>query len=100
MSTDNQNDQPPKSGLGAQQIVHLGQLLQNLREDDSVDALIKTTLAYLKECFDYPFIWIALYDPNNKTLYGKGGLTPNGETNYLKRSIVVKPGNFLERVVT
>ncbi|MTJ51430.1 GAF domain-containing protein [Anabaena sp. UHCC 0253] len=100
MSNDNQNGQQKKPRAAEQQILSLGQLLQNMREDDSVDALIKTTIAYLQEGFDYPFLWIALYDESNKTLYGKGGLTPDGETSYLRRSIVIKPGNFLERVVT
>ncbi|MDP5017701.1 MAG: ATP-binding protein [Dolichospermum sp.] len=100
MSNDDQNEQQKKPKAAEQQILSLGQLLQNLREDDSVDALIKNTIGYLKERFDYPFIWIALYDESNKTLYGKGGLTPDGETSYLRRSMVVKPGNFLEKVVT
>jgi transcriptional regulator with GAF, ATPase, and Fis domain len=100
MSNDNQNGQSKRTSPVEQQILLLGQILQTLREDDGVDTLIKTTLAYLKESFDYPFIWIALYDESNKTLYGKGGLTPDGDTSYLRKTIVVKPGNFLERVVT
>jgi GAF domain-containing protein len=100
MSNDDQNGNPNPSKDTEQQIISLGQLFQNLREDDGVDSLIKTTITYLKEWFDYPFIWIALYDENNKTLYGKGGLTPDGEKSYLRRSLVVKPGNFLEKLVT
>ncbi len=100
MSNDDQNGQLKNPKAAEQQILSLGQLLQNMREDDNVDTLIKTTITYLKERFDYAFIWIALYDESNKTLYGKGGLTPDGETSYLRRSIVIKPGNFLERVVT
>ncbi len=100
MSNDDQNGKFNKPRDTEQQIISLGQLLQNLRENDSVGSLIKTTLAYLKEWFDYPFIWIALYDEGNKTFYGQGGLTPDGEKSYLTKSIVVKSGNFLERVVT
>jgi len=100
MSNDDQNGQQKKPRTAEQEILSLGQLLQNLREGDSVDGLIKNTITYLKERFDYPFIWIALYDESNKTLYGKGGFTPDGETSHLRRSIVVQPGNFLERVVT
>jgi hypothetical protein len=40
-----------------QQIISLGQLIQNLREDDRLYSLIKTTIAYPQEwfelCIDY-----------------------------------------------
>jgi transcriptional regulator with GAF, ATPase, and Fis domain len=100
MANDDQNGQPHKLQHTEQQIISLGQLLQNLRKDDRVDSLIKTTIAYLQESFEYPFIWIALYDESNKTLYGKGGLTPDRENSYLERSIVIKPENILRKVVT
>ena len=100
MSNDDQHGNFNKSRDTEQQIISLGQLLQNLREDDRVDSLINTTIAYLQKWFEYPFIWIALYDESNKTLYGKGGLTPDGEKSYLERSIVIKSGDFLEKVVT
>ena len=99
MSNDDQNNKPNKLKDTEQQIVFLGQLLHNLREDDSVDSLIKTTTTYLQKWFDYPFIWIALYDESNKTFYGKGGLTPDGDKSYLDISVVIKPENILEKVV-
>ena len=94
MSNDDQNNKPNKLKDTEQQIVFLGQLLHNLREDDSVDSLIKTTTTYLQKWFDYPFIWIALYDESNKTFYGKGGLTPDGDKSYLDISVVTKPENI------
>ncbi|MEI6443973.1 MAG: hypothetical protein WCO29_12820 [Nostocales cyanobacterium ELA583] len=71
-----------------------------MRKDDSVDSLIKTTIGYFQESFDYPFIWIALYHESNKTLQGKGGLTPDGDKSYLEKSIFIKRESILEQVVT
>jgi len=99
MSNDDQNNKPNKLKDTEQQIVFLGQLLHNLREDDRINSLIKTTTTYLQEWFDYPFIWIAIYDESNKTFYGKGGLTPDGDKSYLSISVVIKPENILEKVV-
>lgn len=99
MSNDDQNNKPNKLRDTEQQIVFLGQLLHNLREDDRINSLIKTTTTYLQEWFDYPFIWIAIYDESNKTFYGKGGLTPDGDKSYLSISVVIKPENILEKVV-
>ncbi|MTJ49673.1 GAF domain-containing protein [Dolichospermum sp. UHCC 0259] len=100
MSNDDQNKQPNKLRNSEQQIVLLGQVLQNLREDDRIDSLIKTTIAYLREWFNYPFIWIALYDNSSKTFYGKGGLTPDREKSYLGTSVVITPESILEELVT
>jgi len=100
MSNDDQNKQTNKLRDSEQQIALLGQVLQNLREDDRIDSLIKTTIIYLREWFDYPFIWIALYDNRNKTFYGKGGLTPDRDRSYLGTSVVIKPESILEELVT
>lgn len=100
MSMDNQIGQPNKSIPAEQQILSLGKVLQTLREEDNVDVLIKTTIAYLTEQFDYQFIWLGLYDFASKKIHGKGGITPDGETNYLQRSVLLSPGNLLMQVVT
>ncbi|WP_042491060.1 GAF domain-containing protein [Anabaena sp. PCC 7108] len=92
--------QPNKPLSAEQQILLLFQVLQKLREEDNVDVLIKTTITYLQEQFDYQLIWIAVYNQANKTLYGKGGITPDGDTSYLQRAVVLNPGNLLESAVT
>jgi GAF domain-containing protein/signal transduction histidine kinase len=100
MSTDNQMGQPRKPIPSEQQILSLGKILQALRDEEDIDALITTTIAYLREHFDYQFIWIGLYDRVSKKIHGKGGVTPDGETSYLKRSVLVNPGSLICQVVS
>ncbi|MEA5553126.1 GAF domain-containing protein [Anabaena cylindrica UHCC 0172] len=100
MSTDNQMGHSKKPIPAEPQILSVGRILQNLRDEDHVDVLITMTIAYLREQFDYQFIWLALYDQVSKKLHGQGGTTPDGETNILTRSILVNPGNLLAQVVT
>jgi GAF domain-containing protein len=99
MSTNDQNGQQKEPIAPEQAIISLGQVLQKMREDDGVDHLVKTTVSYLQENLNYPFIWIAFYNHSNKTLYGKGGLTPDRETSDLTRSIVIQSDDFLDKVV-
>ncbi|MEH2325848.1 MAG: GAF domain-containing protein [Nostoc sp.] len=91
--------QPQKSIAAEQQILSLGRVLQNLREEEDVDVLIETTISYLKEQFDYKLIWIALYDRLNHILLGKGGIIPDRDTSFLHQKVVLSPGDLLEEVV-
>jgi GAF domain-containing protein len=99
MLTNNQMGQPKQPIAAEQQILSLGRVLQKLREEDNVDVLIATTIAYLQEQFDYKLVWIALYDRLNHVLLGKGGLTPGNESDFLHQSLVLNPGNLLEQVI-
>ncbi|MFS0515463.1 GAF domain-containing protein [Nostoc sp. UIC 10607] len=91
--------QPQKPIAAEQQILSLGRVLQSLREEDDVDVLIETTISYLKEQFDYRLIWVALYDRLNHILFGKGGITPDHDTSFLRQRVVLSPGDLLEQVV-
>ncbi|MEH2336647.1 sensor histidine kinase [Nostoc sp.] len=91
--------QPQKPIAAEQQILSLGRVLQSLREEEDVDVLIETTISYLKEQFDYRLIWIALYDRLNHILFGKGGITPDRDTSFLRQRVVLSPGDLLEQVV-
>ncbi|MEM9924176.1 MAG: GAF domain-containing protein [Cyanobacteria bacterium P01_D01_bin.50] len=99
MFTNNQMRQHQKFKAVEQQIFSLGRILQSLREEDNADVLIETTISYLKEQFDYSLIWIALYDRLNHILFGKGGVTPDGNNVYLQQRVVLSPGDLLEQVV-
>ncbi len=91
---------PPEKSIAAEKQIHsLGRVLQQLREEDNVEVLIETTIAYIREHFDYQLIWIALYDRLNHTLFGKGGITPTRESNFLYQRLVLSPGDLLEQVV-
>ncbi len=81
-----------------QKILSLGRILQNLREEDNVDALIEKTISFFQEYFQYSLIWVALYDRLNHILFGKGGITPGNETNILQQRLVLSPGDLLEQV--
>ncbi|MEH2390523.1 MAG: GAF domain-containing protein [Nostoc sp.] len=91
--------QPQKPIAAEQQILSLGRVLQSLREEEDVDVLIETTISYLKEQFDYRLIWIALYDRLNHILFGKGGITPDRDTSFLRQRVVLSSGDLLEQVV-
>jgi hypothetical protein len=78
----------------------LGKSLQVLREENDVEVLITMTITYLREQFEYQFLWLALDDQVSEKLYGKAGITPDGEISFLTRSILLNPGNLLTQVVT
>lgn len=81
-----------------QKILSLGHILQSLREEENVDALIEKTISFFQEYFQYNLIWLALYDRLNHILFGKGGITPGGETKILRQRLVLSPGDLLEQV--
>jgi transcriptional regulator with GAF, ATPase, and Fis domain len=98
--TNNQMRQPQKLiAADEQQIISLGRVLQSLREEDNVEVLIETTIAYIKEQFNYKLIWISLYDRLDHILFGKGGVTPDSDKNFLRKRFVLNPGDLLEQVV-
>lgn len=82
-----------------EQIVALQRVLQTLREDENVEVLLETTLGYLQAEFDWRLIWIGLYDRGAHRLFGKGGMTPNGDISFLKQRFALSPGDLLEQVV-
>ncbi|MCU0546148.1 MAG: GAF domain-containing protein [Oscillatoriaceae cyanobacterium Prado104] len=81
------------------QIAALERVLQILREEENVDVLLETTLGYLQAEFDWQVIWIGLYDRTTHRLFGKGGMTPNGDLSFLKQRFTLTPGDLLEQVV-
>ncbi|MBD2345933.1 sensor histidine kinase [Anabaena subtropica] len=91
--------QPHKSIAAEQPILALGRVLQSLREGDDVDVLIETTIHYIHQEFNYKLIWIAAYDRLKHSLFGKGGITPGGDVNFLRKRLVLQPGDLLEQVV-
>lgn len=82
-----------------EQIAGLERVLQTLREEENVEVLLETTLSYLRSEFDWRLIWIGLYDRQAHRLFGKGGMTPNGDISFLKQRFALSPGDLLEQVV-
>ncbi len=81
------------------QFVNLGRIMQFLRDEDSIDSLLSATLDYLRDNFDYKLIWMALYEPENHRLTGKGGITPAGEIKFLKDRFALNAGDLLDQVI-
>ncbi|HEY9626635.1 MAG TPA: GAF domain-containing protein [Coleofasciculaceae cyanobacterium] len=81
------------------QLVALGRVLQALREEGTVDGLVKAALDYLQAEFHYALIWIGLYDRVDHRLLGKGGYAPAGDDTFLKQRHSLNPGDLLEQVV-
>ncbi len=77
----------------------LGQILQTLREEDDVDLLVETSLAYLTTKFNSYLTWMGLYDRLDHQLVGKGGVSPMGKNDFFKQRISLTPGDLLERVI-
>ncbi|ALF56457.1 ATP-binding protein [Nostoc piscinale CENA21] len=91
--------QPQRPIAAEHTIIALGRVLQTLREEDNVDVLIDTTIAYIQEQFDYNLVWMALYDLPKHILVGKGGVSPDGDTKFLRKQVTLTPGGLLEQVV-
>lgn len=90
-----QNLQPDNDN----KLVALGRTLQTLREEENADVLIETTVDYLHSEFQYPLIWIGLYDRLQHRLLGKGGIAPIDDTRFLKQWFNLNSGDLLEQVV-
>ncbi|BAB75972.1 alr4273 [Nostoc sp. PCC 7120 = FACHB-418] len=99
MLIKNQMGQPHKSIAAEQPILALGRVLQILREEDDVDVLIETAINYIHSEFNYKLIWIASYDRLKHTLFGRGGIAPGNDINFLRKRLVLQPGDLLEQVV-
>ncbi|WP_427160931.1 GAF domain-containing protein [Aliinostoc sp. HNIBRCY26] len=99
MLTKNQMGLPQPPIAAEQQIVALGRVLQSLREEDDVEVLIKITTSYIQKQFNYNLVWIATYDRLKHSLSGQGGITPSGDDNFLRKRLIIRPGDLLEQVV-
>ncbi len=77
----------------------LSQVLQTLREEDNVDILLQTSLSYLQAKFNYRLTWVGLYDRLDHQLVGKGGISQEEESRFLKKRFPLKAGDLLEQVV-
>lgn len=82
-----------------QQIVNLDRTLQTLRDQTDVDVLMKTIINYFQTEFNYSLIWIGFYDRLDHRLFGKGGVTPDGDLFLLKQRFNLQAGDLLEQVV-
>lgn len=82
-----------------EEITTLDRVLQVLREEENVDVLIETILNYLQTELNYQLIWVGLYDRLDHRIFGKGGITPDGNISFLKQKFLLNPGDLLEQVV-
>ncbi len=99
MLTNNQMGPPEKPTAAEKQIFSLGRVLQQLRDGNNLENLIEITISYIKEQFAYEVVWIALYDRLNHILFGKGGIIPTRDGNFLYQKLALTPGDLLEQVV-
>jgi GAF domain-containing protein len=94
-----QMGQPQRPIAAEQPIIALGSILQSIREEDNLDVLINTIIAYIQEQFEYNLVWIALYDRLQHSLIGKGGIAPDADSRFLHKRVVLHSGDLLEQVV-
>lgn len=91
--------QHAQTKLDQEQLIALGRTLQTLREEEEIEILVRTTLDYLQSDFDYPLIWIGLYDRLKHRLQGIGGTSPNGTNKVFHQQFALNPGDIMEQVV-
>ncbi|MFE4106591.1 sensor histidine kinase [Almyronema epifaneia] len=80
------------------QVVALGRILQTLRELEDLEPLIEAVLEYVSAEFEYPFLWIGLYDRVNHQLQGQGGRSA-APIRLMHQMISLSPGDLMEQVV-
>lgn len=90
---------PPRTGFD-QHLVALEDFLHVLQAQDHQDSVIEITVNFLRTECDYSLIWLALYDRNEQTLRGKGGISPKGDVSLIKQKIPLIPGDLLDQVLT
>ncbi|MBW4517072.1 MAG: GAF domain-containing protein [Timaviella obliquedivisa GSE-PSE-MK23-08B] len=82
------------------QLVALELALQDLREEETEEGLIRVTLEYLKSDLQYAVAWLGRYDRSSHQLVGKGGnCSTGGDPSFFKQRFTVAPGNLLEQVL-
>ncbi len=80
------------------QMMKLGRVLQILREKETLEHLVATTLDYVQAEFNYAVLWIGLYDRLNHQLISKGGKSPKGDR-FFKQPLKLTPGDLMEQAV-
>lgn len=89
----------PVHSTTSERLIALSRTLQTLREQEDVDVLVQTTLDYLQAEFDYPLIWLGLYDRLKHCLQGRGGTIPDSADRRLIQQIHLSPGDIMEQAV-
>jgi hypothetical protein len=80
-------------------LVTLARIMQTLREERNLEVLLKATLDYLCNEFDYRLVWLGLYDRLEHRLEGKGGKSPNNDSAFLQGYFAINSGDILEQLI-
>jgi GAF domain-containing protein len=91
--------QPKQQTEYGQKLIALGLTLQTLREAETLEVLLETTLNYLKTECQYDLIWIGSYDRTEHKLIGRGGKMTKGDFKILRQEFSLSPGDVMEQVV-
>jgi len=83
----------------ANPLVSLSHTLQTLREQETVDILVKTTLDYLRTEFNYALLWIGIYDRLSHRLRGIDGELSQMAQPSLPQQFALSPGDIMEQTV-
>ncbi|RMG09246.1 MAG: GAF domain-containing protein [Cyanobacteria bacterium J055] len=91
--------QPKQQTEYGQKLLALGLTLQTLREAETLEVLLDTTLNYLQEQCQYDFIWMGAYHRAEHKLIGCGGKITKGDLKILRQEFSLSPGDVMEQVV-
>ncbi|NJM65290.1 MAG: GAF domain-containing protein [Acaryochloris sp. RU_4_1] len=81
------------------QLVAIQNLMEQLFAQEQVDALVNCALEFLRAEFDYPLLWLAVYDPGQSELLGLGGGVPKSDAQTFKQRYSVLPGDLFDQVL-
>ncbi|TVR05577.1 MAG: GAF domain-containing protein, partial [Phormidium sp. GEM2.Bin31] len=79
-------------------LISLSHTLQTLRDQESIEALVRTTLDYLQREFNYALLWVGVYDRLTHRLQGVAGQLGEGQAN-LPQQFALSPGDIMEQTV-
>ncbi len=79
-------------------LISLSHTLQTLRDQESIEALVSTTLDYLRREFNYALLWVGVYDRLTHRLQGVSGQLEEGPAN-LPQQFALSPGDIMEQTV-
>ncbi|NJK41250.1 MAG: hypothetical protein HC934_07650 [Acaryochloridaceae cyanobacterium SU_2_1] len=80
-----------------QQLANLQDLIEQLQHQEQFGDLVNCALQFLKAEFDYPLVWMALYEPQHSELVGLGGSFVH--TDPLTQTFPLLPGDLLDQVL-
>jgi GAF domain-containing protein len=83
----------------SKRLTDLQRCLSSLQKQRSPRELSDTAITFLRESFDFNFVWLGQYSSAQNTLTGLGGYLGKGDSSTLTRSWSILPGDLFDQVL-